>query len=646
MSRLPTLVFLPILAACAYAAPSGAELLDAIRSGHAGAVKRLIAAGAPADAADDSGASALMYAAIYADTGTLRLLLDHGANPNHADSSGGTALMWAIPDAAKVELLLRRGADAKAVSAVTGRTPLLIAAGRPATAGIIRLLLDRGADPNAADKEGNTSVLGAAINGDPAILKLLLDRGVPPDPAGAPGLSPLFLASLAGRRANLELLLARGARPARSPGGGLVSLMALTDPALFRRLVEKGADAQTRGPLGEDLLTISAAIDVTHPDVIRELLRLGLSPSTALKTLHTDHGYGTAEFALDWARRRGDTPIVRILAESANRTEPPPAVEEMQPLHAASPGAAIEKALPLLYAGGREFFKRSGCTSCHHNMLPALAFSLARAKGIAVDAEKVRLNSQQSVAWLKGHQQGLLQDVDFPGSDYTAGYLLLGLAADGYARDLATDAAVIHLASVQDPDGAWRIFPYRPPLESTPVTATAVCLQALRSYPIPQRRGEFQARIRRAGKWLAAYSPRTGEERAMRVLGLAWAGGEPQAMRRAAAELLALQRADGGWAQLDTLNSDAYATGQALYALQLAGSLPRPALDRGVRFLLATQRSDGSWHVRSRSFPRQTNYFDTGFPHGRDQWISAAGTSWACIGLTMALDLTRAAHAL
>jgi len=41
------------------------------------------------------------------------------------------------------------------------------------------------------------------------------------------------------------------------------------------------------------------------------------------------------------------------------------------------------------------------------------------------------------------------------------------------------------------------------------------------------------------------------------------------------------------------------------------------------------------WHVRSRSYPNQTNYFDTGYPHGRDQWISAAATSWACIGLTI-----------
>ena len=121
----------------------------------------------------------------------------------------------------------------------------------------------------------------------------------------------------------------------------------------------------------------------------------------------------------------------------------------------------------------------------------------------------------------------------------------------------------------------------------------------------------------------------------MRVLGLSWADTEAKALARAADELAAKQRPDGGWAQLDTLSSDSYATGQALYALSTAGRLSKEALENGTRFLLETQSADGSWYVRSRSYPVQTNYFDTGFPHGRDQWISAAGTTWACIGLSL-----------
>ena len=85
------------------------------------------------------------------------------------------------------------------------------------------------------------------------------------------------------------------------------------------------------------------------------------------------------------------------------------------------------------------------------------------------------------------------------------------------------------------------------------------------------------------------------------------------------------------------MGSDAYATGEALYALNAAGRMPAtdPVYAKGVKYLLNTQAADGSWHVKSRSIWVQP-YFESGFPYGHDQWISAAGTSWA----TMALSLT------
>jgi hypothetical protein len=58
---------------------------------------------------------------------------------------------------------------------------------------------------------------------------------------------------------------------------------------------------------------------------------------------------------------------------------------------------------------------------------------------------------------------------------------------------------------------------------------------------------------------------------------------------------------------------------------------------KGVRFLLATQRSDGSWHVSSRATKFQI-YFESGFPHGPDQWISTMGTGWAAAALALAID--------
>jgi squalene cyclase len=126
------------------------------------------------------------------------------------------------------------------------------------------------------------------------------------------------------------------------------------------------------------------------------------------------------------------------------------------------------------------------------------------------------------------------------------------------------------------------------------------------------------------------------DDRSYRLLGLAWAGGDKDATQKAMRELLARQRPDGGWSDLDSMESSAYATGKSLFALQTAGlSASDAAYERGVQFLLNTQQEDGSWYVRTRAMAFQP-YFDAGFPHGFDQWISAAGTSWATMALSLA----------
>jgi mono/diheme cytochrome c family protein len=123
------------------------------------------------------------------------------------------------------------------------------------------------------------------------------------------------------------------------------------------------------------------------------------------------------------------------------------------------------------------------------------------------------------------------------------------------------------------------------------------------------------------------------------LLGLASAGEQSGLVNKLADDLIREQRAEGGWAQLAGLESDAYATGQSLYAL-LEGakmSADNPALRRGIDFLLGTQLADGTWHVRTRAHPFQPP-MDSGFPHGKDGWISCAGTSWAVMALAKSLD--------
>ncbi len=127
------------------------------------------------------------------------------------------------------------------------------------------------------------------------------------------------------------------------------------------------------------------------------------------------------------------------------------------------------------------------------------------------------------------------------------------------------------------------------------------------------------------------------QDRCWRLTGLAWAGTDQAAIRKARQEVLTTQRPDGGWSDLPSLSSTPYATGRSLVSLQIGGlRVSDPAYQRGIKFLLATQQEDGTWYTKTRALGFQ-HYFDGSFPHGYDQWISASATSWAAMALTLAL---------
>ena len=169
------------------------------------------------------------------------------------------------------------------------------------------------------------------------------------------------------------------------------------------------------------------------------------------------------------------------------------------------------------------------------------------------------------------------------------------------------------ISAWQGSDGAFHTLPpIRVPIESNDVTATALSIRALQLYGT-----DPDSRVVRARHWLRSAAVRSTEERAMQLLGLTWANAPADDIRMSASALLAMQHDDGGWAQLPNLETDAYATGQALVALQVSGyPVSSAEYERGKAFLLRTQFQDGSWLVRTRTFPVQPPK-DTGFPLGK-----------------------------
>jgi squalene cyclase len=239
--------------------------------------------------------------------------------------------------------------------------------------------------------------------------------------------------------------------------------------------------------------------------------------------------------------------------------------------------------------------------------------------------------------YIESWRERALQGVGIPGDADTMSYILVGMAAEHYPADAATDALVRFLKNHQRPDGSWIIFAHRPPIEASDIEVTVNSMRAMQIYAPPTQRADYDRAIRKAADWIAAAQPHNNEERAFQLLGLAWAKKDQKNISAAAHSLAAQQRSDGGWAQIPSLPSDAYATGQALVALRESGAITvtDPVFTRGVQFLMSTQLADGSWYVKSRAMRIQP-FFESGFPYGRDQFVSAAGTNWATQALALA----------
>jgi lysophospholipase L1-like esterase len=306
--------------------------------------------------------------------------------------------------------------------------------------------------------------------------------------------------------------------------------------------------------------------------------------------------------------------------------------------------AAILKTLPLLQRSQATYARERTCFSCHHQALPTLALALARERGLPVDRAAAHAQAVFTRKSFADHVADYRKGTGIPGGPYHAGYALVDLATGAWPADEVTDALVQYLLKTQEDDGQWRNGSHRPPLEGSEFTATALAVRGLRLFARPAQQKEVAQRVERARVWLVKAKPADQEDRVFRLLGLKWAGADDPAVRGAAEALLHQQRDDGGWSQTADLASDAYATGQALVALHQAGGLAvsDPVYRRGVRFLLASQKEDGSWLVVSRSHPFQT-YFESGFPHKKNQWISISATSWATMALTL-LQAPRAAE--
>lgn len=612
--------------------PKAIPIMKALRDGDKQAVRRLALQHPKAgNLRGPGGTTPLMQAVLYGDADSVRLLLDNGADPNLRNDAGATPLMWAANDLAKTKLLLDRGADVNARSE-DSRTALLIAAGHSGCREVVKLLLDKGADVSARSPGlggDMTPLAEAARFADDGLLRFLIERGADTKTAG-PG--PLSYALYTQCEKCIDVLT-EGAPREFIGMGAVFSAPPFLDATAMERWLARGADINTKDPGGNTLLMLCASSDSLPVEAVKALISRGAD-------VNAKNAEGRS--AIDFAKLRGATPVVDILVRAGAKPASPFNAVAITAKPAASAREAITRSMPLLQKSDSLFVQKSGCVSCHNNTFTAMTTAEVRKSGLPVDEQAASNQVKRISAYLESWRERALQGVGIPGDSDTVSYILLGLAAENHPPDEATDAMARFVKQQQHPDGGWRVFAHRPPIESSDIQVTAVSMRSLQLYGPKARRAEYQEAAKRALDWLLKAQPKTAEDRAFQLLGLRWGrvNARLPIVKKSVRGILAQQRADGGWAQLPSLASDAYATGQALVALRESGALAAtsPAYKRGVAFLLKTQLEDGSWYVKSRAMPFQP-FFESGFPHGHDQWVSIAASNWATRAL--ALDARR-----
>jgi hypothetical protein len=306
---------------------------------------------------------------------------------------------------------------------------------------------------------------------------------------------------------------------------------------------------------------------------------------------------------------------------------------------------AVERAVGYLQAESAAWLKTRKCAACHHVPMPLWALGEAGRQGYVIDEGFVTA----TVESLLGSRDKLMASKIFPnpadppdprpqGRGLNMGLPFLAVAARSLptlerGQERSLELVAEEIARKQRPDGSWEFFATlrRPPINESQATDAAWIIMALQGETGPDAPESRRAVLSRALAWLDAAKPSDlHQEKVLRLL-LAIRPGKPRdTMQPAVDELLALQRSDGGWSQIvPEPKSDAFATGQTLYVLSLAGyTAERPEITRGIDFLVATQKADGSWPMTSRSTP-------DGSPGGAKLLtpITCAASSWATLAL-------------
>ena len=292
-----------------------------------------------------------------------------------------------------------------------------------------------------------------------------------------------------------------------------------------------------------------------------------------------------------------------------------------------SPRDAAQRGLEWLQQAAVDWGNEHQCVGCHVQAQALMGQAVAIERGYRVDMRALRDLAEQ----IRSKQ---LPNGTWPPSPYNtavAAFSSMGLAQAARVTKKTSDAELVkasdNLLARQEPGGSIPLESRRPPIEQGDFMTTANSLVALRWAATHSKDAKYRQAAERALGWIASHEPETTQDHAFKIIGLMHFG-SPEQKRVAWSTVESLagqQQADGGWKETSSMDgSNAFATGQALYAFKQAGvSVQGEMFRRGVDYLLNTQineqtDSDGSWNAVHTQSDRKTGF---------------APTMWAVIGL-------------
>jgi len=298
---------------------------------------------------------------------------------------------------------------------------------------------------------------------------------------------------------------------------------------------------------------------------------------------------------------------------------PPPTADEVR--------KALASGVTHLERAGVNWLDKNKCIACHHGQWMLWGMNEARRAGVAVDTTRLdELTSRVATMYLAERAK---YEKDKQG--YVEGtYLLLSHYDTGQPADAkvaeARELAATLIAGAQQTNSSWK-YAGQGLAWSAAQADEATTMWAAIALDATKADEKATASRDRALAWLQKAQPGTTNSSLALRLAIELRFGDPGRAKVLTKQLIDRQNLDGGWSWTKHRPSDAFATGESLYVLGLAGVKDDDAaIGAARRFLLSTQQPDGSWESPTRK------------AKGGSAISSYWGSAWAVIGLSRTLN--------